>query len=73
MAINKRNIEEEIKRKKSRMMNNLDKVVRNPNLISPEKIKKFFPENHDLLEKFKFLNSASDVKSHHVEANKHHI
>lgn len=47
MAINKRNIEEEIKRKKSRMMNNLDKVVRNPNLISPEKIKKFFPENHD--------------------------
>ena len=73
MAINKRIIEEDIKRKKWEMMNNLDKIVRNPSSISPEKIKKFFPENNDLIEKFQFLNSSGngkEVKSHHGHRNK---
>ena len=75
IQINKRQIEEEIKRKKYKMMSNLDRLMKSPSSFSPEKIKQIFPDDKDVIEKFNFLNSASnDVENRlHSEPKHRHL
>jgi hypothetical protein len=71
MLQNKKMIEEEIKRKKYLMLNNLDKIMRNPGSFSPEKLRKIFPEDNEINEIFTLFKSnfESNEENLHPELN----
>jgi len=64
-------IEEDIKRKKYLMLNNLDKMMRNPSSFSPEKLRKYFPEDKEINEIFSLFKSnfESNEENLHLDLN----